>query len=1053
MKTLFNPSQPRRIFGILIPLIVFILSLANAARAGMNCEMDVIRFSQYGYYFGPNVTTNGTQDLPYGTYYFTSFGWPTNGTAVLFQFDATGFNEISATPYGFGDYPSMAYQLTNGLWTVYATNSVTTNIYHFAVKLNTSGNDFPLVDITYPADGATGIPENATFTWQGGPTDYSDLIVYQGPNSTFLPITQTSWQPPTMTDGSQNFTAHYDSNSTTCVVSSQPVDSGSHPISSWSSTGHLMDWNTSTFTVSSNGIPPADFNSALGTTDLVWTTSGDTDWFIENTNTDGISSYAAQSGQVEDSQTSTLSTTVTGPGTLTFYWSSQDPNGGAFDYEFSIDGDDNDDIYNDTAWYQELDPNSGYTQPFSIPAGQHTLTWTTSAYGDEDPTEAGFLADVSYVPTLFPSITLNPFNQTNYPGYRVWLDAGATPTNATWQWYKVGSGEVLGATSSYYIPTNSGTAGVAGSYYAIATDASGSAITTTALVSFVSAPLPPSWTTAFKSPFEPQDDTQITKDYYYGCCVDPSGNLYAAAEFGGNVTVGSLNLESGSGGVAAGIVKETPTGSPLWAAGITNVGAGYAYSINVAPGLAGGVYLLGNYINTNLLGTNVLADDGNGSIFLASFNAGGTNLWVKTFGGANGNYVELNQFASDAAGNVTFAGQFGDGPLTIGASNYVVNVNGSQGLLAQLDSTGAVRWSQLFPTPSPEAVRCIVASEGRLYVSLNTTVNNGTTNAVIGGVTNITDRSWAIACLNGTNGHAIWVRGLGPQYNSANGDPYAVGFQDDAPILAVSSTNVFVTGVAYSSSAMFGALTVNFGDLRGQYVARYDTNGNAIVANTFGSVTTTPTAASVNAQGYLYVGGTFDNYSFFGQDMIAAPGETDPANGAFSQSFLAKFDPNGNALWANEAVSSTTAYTLGVAATSNGAWLSGWCVSGYYPQTVPTVYGTNNVYSDELIIYGGAGGSEAIIWYPAGVLANVTDAVTVPTPVTLLNANSAGSNFQFQFLSESGFNHDVLYRTNLIVGNWQTNSTILGDGTLKTVSIPFSLFSPAQQGFVRVTTR
>ena len=125
------------------------------------------------------------------------------------------------------------------------------------------------------------------------------------------------------------------------------------------------------------------------------------------------------------------------------------------------------------------------------------------------------------------------------------------------------------------------------------------------------------------------------------------------------MTVGSLNLESGTGGVAAGIVKETPTGSPLWAAGITNVGAGYAYSINVAPGLAGGVYLLGNYINTNLLGTNVLADDGNGSIFLASFNAGGTNLWVKTFGGTNGNYVELNQLASDAAGNVTFAGQFG----------------------------------------------------------------------------------------------------------------------------------------------------------------------------------------------------------------------------------------------------------------------------------------------------------------------------------------------------------------------------------------------------------
>lgn len=1547
MKNLISSSQLRRALTFLIPVIVFILSLADDARAGLNCEMDVIRFSQYGYYFSPYVTTNGIQDLPYGDYNFVSPGWPTTGASALYHFDSTGFNQTGGYPWGFGDYYSMAYQLTNSAWFVYVTNSVTTNVYHFTVTLNTSSNDFPYVDITFPTNGAVAVPSNATFTWQGGPTDYSDLLVYN-PYGTYLPINQTSWQPPPMPYGSQTFTVHYDSNSTTCVVSSQPVDNGSHPISSWSSTGHLQDYDMSQFTVgvldasgtfhslvghypfdatsgqvlgsaqdtsgygygmsfestygAEGGInltndsavgggalqfvdgdglsggalswsdtdpaPPAllsslagsftvscwikttqnfdysgdqayngagivsasvsqpandtvpialtganiafgtggneddtltsqgtvndgnyhlitvtrnqqtgekiiyidgvldsygggttnfltdpqifyigsqgycsdpnpddnspyngyagelddlqiysgvlssndvanlynnpgatipngggngghtavshltfdnssdlgqdssgnnnslegeswwgnqqtfssdavvgggavqfygtsamtpygdvqgtldnllagsftfsiwvnttdsvgndgddaysgasifwayndhtgtndtiplaitgskaafttrdhlgnfttihsqttvndgnyhlitvtrnqanglmkiyidgspeasgtgttdplnynnyflslggstissysgllddfqiysgvlsdsevaqlyanpgvmvtntsglgNFNSALGTTGLNWTTSGDTDWFIEDTNTDGISSTAAQGGQVEGSQASTLSVTVTGPGSLTFYWSSQDLNGGSFDYEFDIDGQYQDDIYFDTPWYQELDPSSGYTQPFSIPAGQHTLTWTTYAYGDEDPTEAGFLADVSFVQVGLPAITLNPFNQTNYPGYQVWLDAGATPTNATWQWYKVGYGLIPGATSSYYIPTNSGTSGVAGSYYAYASDNAGSTITTTATVTFVSAPLPPAWSTAFKSPFESQNESQITKDYYYGCFVDTNGNLYAAAEFGGNMTVGSINLESGAGGDGAAIVKETPTGSPLWAAGITNEGAGYAYSLNVAPGLAGGAYLVGSYTDTNWLGTNVLADDGNGSIFLASFNAGGTNLWVKTFGNTNSSYINLNQLTADSAGNVTFAGQFGDGPLTIGTSNYVINVNGSQGMLVQLDSTGAVRWSQLFPTLSPEAVRSIVSSEGRLYVSLNTVINNGTTNVVIGGVTNLTDRSWAVACLNGTNGQAIWVRGLGAQYNSANGDPYAVGFEDDEPILAVSSTNVFVTGAAYSSSATFGALTVNFGDLRGQYVARYDTNGNAIAANTFGSVTTTPTAAAVNAQGYLYVGGAFDNYSFFGQDMIAAPEGTDPANGAFSQSFLAKFDSNGNALWANEVVSTTTAYPLGVAAVSNGAWLSGWCVSGYYPQTIPTLFGTNDVYSDELFIYGGAGGSTSIVWYPAGYFAEVIDSssVTGPTPVTLLNATNAGANFQFQFLSESGFNHDILYRTNLLVGNWQTNSTILGDGTLKTVSIPFSLFSPSKQGFIRVTTQ
>ena len=77
-----------------------------------------------------------------------------------------------------------------------------------------------------------------------------------------------------------------------------------------------------------------DFNAALNTTNLTWTTSGDSSWFVESANdNDGVS--AAQSGSVTGSQSSTLSVTVTGPGTLTFYWSSiaNDPDGG-FDYEF-----------------------------------------------------------------------------------------------------------------------------------------------------------------------------------------------------------------------------------------------------------------------------------------------------------------------------------------------------------------------------------------------------------------------------------------------------------------------------------------------------------------------------------------------------------------------------------------------------------------------------------------------------------------------------------------------------------------------------------------------
>jgi hypothetical protein len=128
---------------------------------------------------------------------------------------------------------------------------------------------------------------------------------------------------------------------------------------------------------------------AISVPNLPVSTSGDTSWFVESTNTYNDAPYAAESGSVTGSQSSTLSVTVTGPGTLTYYWSSQDDCAN-FDYEFEIDGSYQNDIDCSQPWVQD--------GPYSIPVGQHTLTWTTYAYGDDDPTEVGFLDQVVFTP-------------------------------------------------------------------------------------------------------------------------------------------------------------------------------------------------------------------------------------------------------------------------------------------------------------------------------------------------------------------------------------------------------------------------------------------------------------------------------------------------------------------------------------------------------------------------------------------------------------------------------------------------------------------------------
>ena len=63
---------------------------------------------------------------------------------------------------------------------------------------------------------------------------------------------------------------------------------------------------------------PEALANVLNSTNLTWSTSGNANWFSQtNTTHDGVS--AARSGAITNSQSSTLQTTVTGPGTLS-YW-------------------------------------------------------------------------------------------------------------------------------------------------------------------------------------------------------------------------------------------------------------------------------------------------------------------------------------------------------------------------------------------------------------------------------------------------------------------------------------------------------------------------------------------------------------------------------------------------------------------------------------------------------------------------------------------------------------------------------------------------------------
>lgn len=735
---------------------------------------------------------------------------------------------------------------------------------------------------------------------------------------------------------------------------------------------------------------------AVDNPSLTWLTGGAANWFAQ-TDTTHDDVDAAQSGAIDDDEESWIKTTVTGPGTLSFFWNVDSEDGGDY-LEFQIDGNYQNDISGDWGWD---------FQTYEIPPGSHTLRWVY--YKDGcciEGEDAAYLDEVTYTPAVSPTITQHPFSQTNRPGYPVALIASATGTpEPAWQWYK-GGVLIAGATRSFYSPTNSGTAGAAGNYHAIASNSAGSANTHTAAVTFVSASLPPDWTRAFGSQLL-NDFTTPTTNYGIACLQDAAGNIYSANSFTGTNYFDTNILGSPGYRFSAALLKFTPTGAPIWGRGLTNNGNGNAYPQCLATAPGDGVYMSGVFFGTNWLGTNVVTETAGASVYLARFDSSGGVVWVRKMSGTNSVFQSYHQLTADASGNVTIS-FLGQNTFSVGSSN--VTVVGQKPILAQFDASGNLRWVQ-FPSGWLQGM---ASSAGRIYAAMNA----GETN-YIGGLTNTSDRHWALVALNATNGQAAWIRGMA----SALGD----GILGDTPRVAVSGTNVFVVGTGTGANATFGPYTVTWPGVSGQYFARYDTDGTAQLATAFGSETTMPWAAVADAAGNVYVGGDFDNYSVFGENFLAGPHLSAIGSGFLSQTFVAKFDRNGNSLWARQALSPSSYVNLrDLALASDGVWAGGFVSES-------AAYGTNSVYGTPTCI-----GSPFCFlqYYINGSLAKITDAVSGPPTVTLLNPQVTGANFQFSFQSQSGLTYYVISRTNVASGTWQTNATIAGDGSLKTVTIP-----------------
>jgi hypothetical protein len=191
---------------------------------------------------------------------------------------------------------------------------------------------------------------------------------------------------------------------------------------------------------------------------LAWSSSGDAQWFPQTT-VFNTGDSAARSGAITHYQSSTIQTTVTGPGSLSFFWKVSSESNNDF-LKFSIDGvAQGSGISGEQAWAQVT---------ASIAAGSHTVAWTYSKDASLSlGSDAGWLDTVVFAPqngvtvtaTVGTGGTVTPpsqsvavgstasFTVTADTGYTANTAVGGTCVAGSWTGSVYKTGAVSGACS------------------------------------------------------------------------------------------------------------------------------------------------------------------------------------------------------------------------------------------------------------------------------------------------------------------------------------------------------------------------------------------------------------------------------------------------------------------------------------------------------------------------------------------------------------------------------------------------------------------------------
>lgn len=378
--------------------------------------------------------------------------------------------------------------------------------------------------------------------------------------------------------------------------------------------------------------------------------------------------------------------------------------------------------------------------------------------------------------------------------------------------------------------------------------------------------------------------------------IDSSGNIYVVGRFIDTATFSDSTLQ-GVGTQDVFIAKYNSIGDLLWMRHTGGVSSGGSNSgangvLGITLDLMENPIITGYYIGTIIFGHDTLDIGGaNEEMFLVKYDQNGDVTWAKA---ATGSFSVLGySVATDATGNIFVTGYFGhhnfSGDVTF---NPTLNsAGGSDIFVAKYDQNGNVLWAN----------RAGSSNTGNQSRDLGTSIAvDGSGNALVTGVFS-GSADFSGTTLNSTGDRDIFIA----KYNSDGDLLWAklaggMGLDSGGGITSDNLNNIFLVG-RFEGSAAFDALTLNSAGGADIFVAKYSSNGIAQWASRAGSnLPLDPTKGAdggssivIGSEGNIFITGLFDGTADFGSTNLTSAGG--------DEIFVAKYDGNGNALWAKRA--------------------------------------------------------------------------------------------------------------------------------------------------------